>query len=100
MFEVGDLVRVKDNAYEIGHSYIDFPSDMNQYCGHEYKVLKAQKRASGLTVYKLENVTADNNAMNGDGYWIFVEEWLEKVNETNIEIDDKELEEMFNWKGE
>ena len=95
MFEVGDLVRVKENAYDIGHRNIDFVSAMNKYCGHEYKVFKVQTRASGLKVYKLESVFEQNSGVNGDGYWIFVEDWLEKVNETNIEIEEKELEVMF-----
>ena len=96
MFEVGDLVRVKDDAYEITGRGINFVTDMQEFCGKEFVVFKKEISNTGRVKYKLDGVTSWNAAMNGDGYWVFVEEWLEPANNKKISIEENEIEMMFN----
>ena len=92
MFEVGEKVKIKDNAYEIDGRGLGFASEMKKYCGGEYVI-----RAVDIGhFYKLENVFADEKdldgyLMNGDGYWLWCDAWLEEAKPVNISNDELEL---------
>ena len=95
MFEVGDWVKIKENAYRIPHQHLDFVSEMNKYCGKEYQIRSKEAMSYGgfqWIEYKLENVTASMKEINGDGYWYFVEEWLEPFDNINIDIKEDDFE--------
>lgn len=90
IFKIGDVVRIKDNAWEIGHKHLGFPVDMNEFCGKPFVVRE-------ITVdgyYKLENVKADNDYINGDGHWKWAEEWLEENKEIK-DIEESEVMSLF-----
>ena len=95
MFNVGDTVRVKDNAYEIKHPGINFADKMKRYCGNEYAIRKVEVGLDGTIKYRLEDVRCDNPRVNGHGFWIFVDEWLEPIKNAKINIEENDFESMF-----
>ena len=86
-FKIGDVVRIIDNAWEIPHKSVGFPRDMNKFCGGSFVVRSITEDGC----YKLEDVKADSDYVNLDGYWKWAEEWLEE----NREIKDIEESEMM-----
>jgi len=94
MFNIGDRVRIKENA-DIINAGTRFNSFMRRYLGQEARILKSNSTG---TEWKLEGVRFENDRqrINGDGYWWWATEWLEPVEETNIkEITDKDFEDLF-----
>ena len=96
MFDVGDIVRIKPDADTIRTDYLGFANLMRKYLGTECVVHSVDTKSLGpdRPIYKLEKVIDDvNKNTNGDGYWVFAEEWLEsnpiEIEEvTSTEIDD------------
>ena len=89
--QVGDLVRIKDNAYEIKDNNIWFADEMKIFCGQEHKI-----KAVGDHYYKLEDVIwQDHPDMNDDGHWMWAEEWVEFVEPVKVTITDDELLGVF-----
>ena len=95
MFEVGELVKIKDNANKIRHPTITFTAEMAQYCGQAHRIFNVTTH-SGVTKYKFEDVFSDTGSVNGDGRWVFVEEWLEPYENKEINIEEDEFENLFN----
>ena len=87
IFKIGDVVRIKDNASEIHHKGVGFAPNMNKFCGGTFVVRSITEDGC----YKLEDVKANNDYVNLDGYWKWAEEWLEE----NIEIKDIEESEVM-----
>lgn len=88
MFEVGQLVRVKEGLEEgfIGDVY--FREDMKEYEGKKCKVKKVIV-FSEKTIYKLEG--AYKNVDGFITYWSFSEEMLEPVEQKVNRIKDDKL---------
>jgi len=87
-YNIGDLVRVKDNAHQIA-SPIGFVDEMLQYRGNTYRI-KAQMKGPHCNYYHLENAVSTGFSVN----WNFDEVWLEEP-EPEITIDENEMMEMF-----
>lgn len=94
MFEVGELVKIKDDANKIRHYTITFTDEMAQFCGQVHRIINVTTHGN-VTRYKFEDVFSDNRKVNGDGRWVFVEEWLEPYENKEINIEEDELENMF-----
>ena len=92
-FAVGDFVRILPNAKEIDSPGIAFVDEMEKYCGGIYKVWKIDniRRA-----YKLEDVKADSEFINGDGHWLWDDIWLDHATPIKeISIKEDEIMAMF-----
>ena len=94
MFEVGELVKIKDDANKIRHPTITFADEMTQFCGQVHRIFSITI-LNGVTRYKFEDVFSDTIGVNGDGRWVFVEEWLEPYENKEITIEENDFEEMF-----
>lgn len=89
--QVGDRVRIKDNAYEIKDDNVCFADEMKIFCGQEHKI-----KAVGRYYYKLEDVTWQGYPyINNDGHWIWAEDWVEYVDSVKVTITDDELLGVF-----
>ena len=89
MFEVGDVVIVKDDAYKIKGNPLAFLDEMKIFCGKEFTVCGVEhKNIRNQTWYCLNNAKSQNHNLNGDGYYRFVEDWLEIANKLEIEESD------------
>ena len=86
-FEVGDVVRVKDDAWSLVHRFLAFADPMNEFCGRTFTI----KEITTDGFYKLEDVKSSNEYLNGNGYWKWAEEWLEE----NVEMEDVEESEVM-----
>ena len=94
MYFVGDLVKVKDRK-DISHHYaIGWAEEMNEFCGNIYEVINVDTNR-GYPVYNLAFCCASKRYINGNGYWIFVDDWLELVDNKSFEITDNEFEKVF-----
>ena len=94
MYEIGDFVFIKSDAYLIDGGRVGFAAEMKRYCGQAYKVIKIDSRGN-QRVYKLENVCDSEGTVNDDGYWIWVEEWLEPENDNFKEFESDEMMNLF-----
>ena len=95
MFEVGELVKIKDDANKIRHPAITFADEMTQFCGQVHRIFSVIT-LNGVTRYKFEDVFSGIRGVNGDGRWVFVKEWLEPYENKEIDIREDEFENMFN----
>lgn len=89
-YNVGDRVRIKENAWAIDHPTTAFAREMREFCGNEYTV----RKITTDNCYKLEEVRADSNGINGDGYWKWVEEWIEDPFGVQLDVKDFEEDEL------
>ena len=93
MFNIGDRVRVKENANVITDVRTAFNALMLEYLGKESKIIKSD----GLGQWKLEGFRHKNFSINGDGYWWWATEWLELINDVPVkEITDDDFGNLFN----
>ena len=92
MYKVGDLVRVKEHIES--DTILRWAKAMDIYKGNTYKVKYKGKTYAGNLYYKLNNAFSKDKAINGDGYWIFFEDWLEDPTE-DINIEESEFMSMF-----
>lgn len=95
MFNIGETVRVKENASEITHHSIGFSRKMYPFQGEEFVVKEKREHYSGCYIYILEDVKSEDPTVNGDGYWMWVKEWLEPVCTTKIEVSEDDFMTMF-----
>ena len=73
-YQIGDLVRIKDNAYEIHSDCLNFASPaMDKFCGETFTIRSYYYDYA----YKLDGVTSSDDKINEDGYWVWCDEWLE-----------------------
>ena len=83
MFEIGDRVRVKEDAKSIPDG-INFVPEMNCYRGNVYEI-------------KHVNVGLRENAYHlvgcdyGYGDWAFDESWLEYADNKNFDVDESDV---------
>ena len=91
LYQVGEKVRVKENAKDINSNNVFFASpDMDKYCGNVYVV-----RSCASGIYTLEDVSSEDKSINDDGYWLWVEDWLEPVGAEYNEIENDEIMNLF-----
>ena len=90
MFEVGDNVRVKEDANTIISRFVTFVPDMYQYKGKEFTIKSYRNYC-----YNLEGVTSASGY-----YWKFDESWLELCNNNKIDIKEDDFEELLCLKSE
>lgn len=94
MFVVGDRVRIKSCFSEDIKDRFTFNSKMKEYLGKESVI-----RSVASWGYKLEDVydkTPEYDFLvNGDGYWIWAEEWLEDACSPISDVSDSDMEMMF-----
>ena len=94
MFVIGDRVRIKSYLSEDMKDSITFNSKMKEYLGKESIVISVESRG-----YKLEDVydktPAGRFPINGDGYWVWAEEWLEDACPPISDVSDSDMEMMF-----
>ena len=83
MFKVGDAVKVKKNADKIKSELVIYVYSMKKYLGGEYRIACIKNR-NGKKFYNLDV-----------GIWAFAEEWLEPVNEQEINIKEDDFEEIL-----
>ena len=91
MFNVGDYVYIKKNAFEI-KTKTGTNNEMKPYLGGTYKV---RSICNDGVSYKLEEVYKEDSTINGDGYWMWAEEWLEPSSITKIEVTEDDFMNMF-----
>jgi len=91
MFNVGDYVYIKENAFEI-KADTGTNKDMTPYLGGVYKIRSV---CEGGYAYKLEDVCEEDSTINFDGYWMWDEKWLEPASATNIEVTEDDFMNMF-----
>ena len=94
-FEVGDVVKIKDNAWALVHRFLAFADPMYEFLGRIFTIREITEDG----YYKLEDVKSDDIYLNDDGYWEWAEEWLEENAETedveeNVEAEDVEESEV------
>ena len=86
MYNVGELVRVKDDADKIKVQGIGFTSLMKEYLGQTLEVKEYIN-----PWYKLEQARDELGNVNGDSYWWWAEEWLEPASVNIEEITKDEI---------
>lgn len=86
MFEVGDLVKVKEDAVETRE--LDFPMDMDLYRGNIYEVEEAGVQEHPNWYYL-------RGCYHNYGHWIFNESWLESAEDNILKIEEKEIENLL-----
>ena len=92
MYAAGDFVRIKENAFEI-ETGVGVVPEMKQFLGGVYAV--REKCLSESESYKLEEVYKPDSDVNGDGYWMWAEEWLEPAEVSKIEVTEDDFMNMF-----
>ena len=92
MFNIGDLVRIKDNANDIRVGNVYWCESMDEYLGGTYKIFYKKREKE----YLLEGCNATHTVNNDPypNYWRFHESWLEPV--INVNIDTNNVLELFN----
>jgi len=93
MFEIGDVIRVKLYSDIKNNFFIHWANGMSKYCGNVYTIINKYSR-EGHTVYELDGAYA-GKYVNDNGYWVFVDEWLEPVDDKKFEITENEFNEVF-----
>ena len=88
LFQKGDKVRVKVGVTH--HEHLGHPDEMDKYGGNVYTV---QETCVGKESkwYWLDECLCDE-----DTHWIFHEDWLEPAYENTLDIEEKEIEKLFN----
>ena len=86
MFEVGDNVRVKENANLLGDKRIFFAPEMKECLGKEYKI----RSICEDDIYTLKGVATSTKY-----YWRFSEKWLEPADSIEINIKEDDFEELL-----
>jgi len=76
-YKIGDYIRVVQNPKE--HPIISFASDMQEYCGNTYRI-------SGY--YQSQYVKESKGYYLDSERWVFVDEWLEPVEDISVSEDD------------
>lgn len=89
-YNVGDTVTIKENAWNIDHPRINFAAPMKKFCSGTYVVREIIDNC-----YKLEDVKSDDSYMNYDGYWKWVEEWIEESSDLP-DVNESEIMSLFN----
>lgn len=90
-YKAGEYVRVRSmTEEEKSNESIGWATEMNQYCGGCYKI----RYIGSDGFYRLETVYRDG--INEDGYWMFVEDWLEPEDNTEYDIHVEEVMTLFN----
>jgi len=91
MFNVGDIVKIKENANTIFVKGLTFNTWMLSYLGQEHVIHSGNDNR-----WKLENVGNWDKMVNNDGYWLWANDWLEPVYKTEIaETTEEELISLF-----
>ena len=91
MYNVGDKVRIKENANEIHAKGVAWVSSMNKYLGREFTI----RSLAGNRFYLLDGCHICDGTSDSDYYW-FGSEWLELVEDCFInEIETNDLLSLF-----
>ena len=90
-YAVGELVRIKENAFET-EADVGTAPEMEQFLGGVYAV---RERCQYGNTYKLEEVYQPESTVNGDGYWMWGEEWLEPAEVSEIDVTEDDFMNMF-----
>ena len=83
-FKVGDYVMVKPRNEIEYDGHIGWDSEMDQYCGKYFIV-----RCVYDNYYNLESACSGN--VNGNGYWMFVDKWLDYTDQVEFDLSEDEL---------
>ena len=94
-YTIGEYVKIKTSFDEIESERLNYAKEMLSFKGHVLKV-RNYECDSRTTIYTLSDCQANDKNINGDGYWLWDEKWLEDPEPIiPIEIDEKELIGMF-----
>ena len=89
-YKAGEYVRVRQvTEDEKNNKAVGWANEMNQYCGGCYKI----RYVGSDGFYRLETVC--RNGINDDGYWMFVDDWLEPEDNTEYNIQDGDVMKLF-----
>jgi len=83
-FKAGDYVMVKPRDEIEYDDCIGWDSEMDQYCGKCFIV-----RSVYNNYYNLESAGSGN--INGNGYWMFVDKWLDYADRVEFDLSEDEL---------
>lgn len=84
-YQVGEKVRIKENAKDIRTGLYFISPDMDKFCGNVYEIKSRNKE-----YYRLVNVTNEDNY-----HWWWDEIWLEPVTDDYSEIENNEIMNLF-----
>lgn len=90
MYNIGDWVKVKESAFDHPSTGLDFAEAMREFLGGTYQVEKIEDEN-----YKLKNVCSKNKRINGDGLWLWCDEWLEPADIREINVSEDDFMNMF-----
>lgn len=91
MYNIGDKVRIKENANEIPAMGVAWVSSMNKYLGREFTI----RSSVGDSFYLLNGCHICEGTSDSDYYW-FYPEWLELAEDSFInEIETNDLLSLF-----
>lgn len=93
-YEVGQIVRVKENAHKIHDKHIGFVPTMIDFEGKTFAIRQV-KPYIGRNVYMLRSISITGHPVEG---WNWCEDWLElsEENKEFEEINENELMSLVN----
>lgn len=92
MFNIGDHVRIKDDADKIESGFCCFAESMKSFLGHEDTICGEPKNG----VYALSNCKGShiNYGQYANYYW-FDENWLEPADNIDFSLEEDEIIKMI-----
>jgi len=88
MFNVGDRVRIKENADEIGEGICHWAPAMNIFLGYEGEIIGIN--LNGTYVIKGCEHTGANHGSFANWWW-FDEQWLEPADDNVFSLDENDI---------
>ena len=83
-FKVGDVVMVKPKTEIEPDQSIGWADEMDKFCERTFVVYAAYPN-----YYNLEGAYEGN--INGNGYWMFVDKWLDYADRVEFDLSEDEL---------
>ena len=97
-YHIGDVVRIKNSVGELVNSpAISFVDEMRKYLGF-IGIIQSIKEVRSIPLYELtmpSGTPMGKDKVNGNGYWLWDEHWLDPADMRQIDISTDDLLEAF-----